>query len=244
LAGLVVLFFGSLVTADEPVQLEELRLVLDKVRAQNTELKSELELRETVIRKLQESLTVARSESELFQRRWADAQLRAQTLGANPSDTEAVAAQRQLAETVRQLAATEVERQRLVAQLQRLLTAVQANANVQAEMEATQALLASASAPSATGSAPAVTAGRLESAKLLDANPKLRLVVLDVGEEQGVRVGMPFVVFRGDRVVAEVRVVEVRSRVCGAQIERVDKGVTLQAGDTARVTKTMDVMPR
>jgi len=51
-------------------------------------------------------------------------------------------------------------------------------------------------------------------------------------------VGMPFLVVRGDRVVAELRVVEVRRRICGALIEKVEKGVALAVGDAARVTKS------
>jgi hypothetical protein len=46
------------------------------------------------------------------------------------------------------------------------------------------------------------------------------------------------VVWRGDRIVAELRVVEVRQRICGALIEKLEQKVTLQAGDKARVTKS------
>jgi hypothetical protein len=237
------LFFGLGGTAGaEQLQLEELRLVLCKVRAENADLKSHLELREVVIRNLQESLAVARTESEMFQRKWTEAQLRAQTLGANPNDTEAAATQRQLVETVRQLALAQAERTRLAEQLQKLLGAVQSNANVQAEVVATQALLSVMKQLAAA--ATATPSGRLEAAKILDVSPKLRAVVLDVGAEQGVRVGMPFMVLRGDRVVAGLRVVEVRPKVSGALIENAEKGVALQAGDVARVTKSVSVTPR
>jgi hypothetical protein len=59
-----------------------------------------------------------------------------------------------------------------------------------------------------------------------------------VGLLQGARVGMPLVVWRGDRVVAQLKIVEVRQRICGALIERVEKKVTLKAGDKAGVTKS------
>jgi hypothetical protein len=240
-----VLFFGIVgATAAEQLRLDELRIVLDKVRAENAELKSQLELREVVIRNLQETLAVARTESEMFQRKWTEAQSRAQTLGANPGDNEAVAAQRQLVEAVRQLAQAEAERQRLTAQLQRLLAAVRSNANVKTETDATAALLAELKPAATTNAAMPMVSGRIEAAKILDVNPKLRAVALDVGAEQGVRVGMPFLVLRGDRVIGGLRVVEVRPRVSGALIETVEKGYALQAGDGARVTKTTDVKPR
>jgi hypothetical protein len=62
--------------------------------------------------------------------------------------------------------------------------------------------------------------------------------VLNVGLLQGARVGMPFIVTRGNRVIAQVRVVEVRRRICGALIENVEKNFNIAAGDGAHVTKS------
>lgn len=233
------MFFGRLGTAgtqtnDAALQQMELRVVVDRLRAENADLKAQGDRREVVIRKLQESLAVARTESELFQQRWMEAQVRAQTLGANPADREAVAAQRELVETVRRLFLAEAERQRLVAQLQRLLGAVQSNANVAAEAAATQALLDSVTVPAGTPARKAAAVGSLGNAKVLDVNPQLRVAVLDVGAQQGARVGMPFQAWRDDRLVAELRVVEVRPRVCGALIERVEPHQTVRVGDEAR----------
>lgn len=240
--GVAVLFFGSRgMTATESLRQEELHLLLQRLRAENADLKAQLELREAVIRNLQQSLAVARTECELFQRKWAEAQARAQTLGANPSDPEAVAAQRQLLETVRQLAQAQAERQRLLEQLQRLLHAVQSNTNVQAEAAAAEATLSALRQSGTTLSQPA--AATPEAAQVLDVNPKLRVAVLNVGAEQGVRVGMPLQVLRGQRVIAGLRVVEVRARVSGALIETVPKGVLVRSGDVVRVTQGVKVTP-
>jgi|GEM_PF-3890850 hypothetical protein len=83
-----------------------------------------------------------------------------------------------------------------------------------------------------------VDPGTLETAQVVDVNARLQVVVLNVGREAGVRIGMPFLVLRGDRLIGRVRVVEVRRQVCGARIEEVDKGVTLAAGDAARVARS------
>jgi hypothetical protein len=205
----------------------ELQFVITTLRVEN-------EKQQAVIRNLQEALAATKAENMLLRQQWAEAQVRAQTLGANPADSEAKTAQRQLTEAVRRLALAEVEQEKLAAQLRRLVTAVQSNGNVAGEVAAAAALLAQ---PAST-ELPAMVAGRLAAAKVVDVNPQLRAVVLDVGGQQGVRVGMPFLVLRGDRVVAELRVVEVRTRVSGALIEHVEKGVTLRAGDGARVTQT------
>jgi hypothetical protein len=222
---------------------DELRVLVEKLTGDNERLKTDLEQRETIIRLLTENLAVARTESELFQKKWSEAQLRAQALGVNFADDSAGQVQRQLVESVRALYLAEAERQRLVKQLQRLLDAFETHGDVTGELAQTRVLLATANRPAddkkeAGGTAGEQTEGMLGAAKVLDVNPNLRLVVLNVGLLQGVRIGMPLVVLRGDRVVAELKIVEVRRRICGALIERVEKKVTLKAGDVARVTKS------
>jgi hypothetical protein len=131
----------------------------------------------------------------------------------------------------------EAERQRLIEQLQRLLSAVQKQKDVANELARTKALLATSEQPASTRTGK-VAEGTLESATILDVNPNLRLVVLNIGLLQGARVGMPLAVLRGDRVMAELKIVEVRRQVCGAVIERTEKKVILKTGDIARVTKS------
>ena len=109
-------------------------------------------------------------------------------------------------------------------------------------MARTKALLAATARPASGRTETAAAArglveGTLGAATVLDVNPDLRLVVLNIGLLQGARVGMPLVMLRGNRVVAELKIVEVRQRICGALIERVEKQVTLKAGDVVRVTK-------
>lgn len=227
----LVLFFGltGLLTADE-----QLQATLEKLRTENEALRQDLEQREAVIRSLTESLAIARTESELFQKQWGEAQLRAQMLGVNFADANATQAQRQLVETVRALYLAEAERKQLVDQLTRLLEAVQTNGDVAGEVERTKNLLAA----NDRATAARVSVGTLESAQVVDVNPKLHVVVLNVGLLHGAQIGMPFVVFRGDRVVAWLKIVEVRRNVCAALIEKVERDVTLTTSDTARVTKT------
>ncbi len=220
------------VTGTRGASDEELRRALDQLSASYTDVQRKLSEREAAVRTLTESLAIARTESELFQKLWTEAQVRVQTLGQNITDADAVAQQRQFVETLRALYLAETERQRLSDQLRRLVTAVESNGNVAAEIEQTKRLLVAGEKPAA----PAGN-GSIEAAKVLEVNPKLRLVVLDVGAQQGARIGMPMMVWRGDRGVAELRIVEVRQKISGALIEKVENKVTLQAGDTARVSK-------
>ena len=220
---------------------DELRVVVEALTSDNQRLKTELEQRETIIRLLTENLAIARTESELFQKKWSEAQLRAQTLGVNFADESATQAQRQLVESVRALYLAEAERQRLAEQLQRLLSAIQKQGDVAGELARTKALLATTETSGIDRTGKIVgklPEGTLQSATVLDVSPNLRLVVLNVGLLQGARVGMPLVVLHGDRVVAELKIVEVRKRICGALIERVETKVILKAGDVGRVTKS------
>lgn len=222
--------------ASEPVAVEELQLALETLRRQQQVLQQELQQREALVRVLTESLAIARTESELFQRRWMEMQMRLQALGVPASGAEVSSEwQRQVIETLRLLYLAEAEKQRYRDQLQALVDAAQGG-DLTGELARARGLLeAAARADTGRGAGGAATVGTLESARVLDVNPQLRMVVLDIGEEQGARVGMPFLVVRGDEVVAELRLVEVRRRVSGAVIETMPRTATVKVGDVAQI---------
>lgn len=226
--------------AEEPAKLrfDELQVAVDALHSENQRLKEDLQQREAVIRVLTENLAIARTESDLFQKRWAEAQARVQTLGVATPAEASDQVRRQLIESMRSLYLADAERQRLVEQLERLLTAVQSGTNVVTEAQHTKQLLAALQQPSSGRETTGRTSPGLDNATVLDVNATLHVVVLNVGSVQDSRVGMPFLVWRGDRVVAELRVVEVRRSICAALMERVERGVTLAAGDVARVAKS------
>lgn len=211
----------------------QLRQALDQLSASYANSQQQLRERESAVRTLTESLAVARTESELFQKMWAAAQVRAQTLGANLTATEDVALQQKLVQTLRTLSVAEAGRQRLMMQLTRLVAAVDSNRDVAAAIAQTRDLLAGQDA----GPVTLRDGATLETARVLEVNPKLRLVVLDVGAQQGARIGTPMILIRGDQVLGELRIVEVRQRICGALIEKTETGVKPQAGDAASVAK-------
>jgi len=217
--------------------VDELRALVNNLGADNLRLKTDLEQRETIIRLLTENLAVARTESELFHKKWSEAQLRAQTLGVDFADNNAAQTQRQLAESVRALYLADAERQRLVAQVQRLIDALQKPGDVAGELARTKALFEAADRSLSGRTTNSQTQGELGAATVLDVNQDLRLVVLNIGQLQGARIGMPMVVIREEHIVAELKVVEVRQRICGALIEQVKEGVTLRTGDVARVAR-------
>jgi hypothetical protein len=64
----------------------------------------------------------------------------------------------------------------------------------------------------------------------------MALVVGNIGKKQGVNVGMPFQVWRESRKIGDVRVVDVRDRICGAVIQNlVTEKEQIKKGDRLRV---------
>ena len=226
----VVLFFGmvGVVGADD----ELLRKALDQISGSYAEAKFQLRDREAAVRALATSVAIAKTESELFQHLWSEAQVRAQTFSANLLESDAAATRGQLVEVLRKLYFAEADRLRLVEVLNRLVGDIDSTQDVLGDITVAREYLAAR-----TARVNEVAVSSLVAAHVLEINKKLQMVVLDVGGNQGARVGMPLVILRGDRMVAELRVVEVRPTISGALIEKVENNVTIKAGDTARVTK-------
>ncbi len=218
-------------------QALELQLAVDALRQQNEVLRERLVDQQERADALAESLAIARTESDLFQQRWTEAHLRARALGIDQVDPGVKDWQRQVIESVRALYRAEIERNKLLEQLDALVTAVETNddrlSSVMDQARATMRRQQPAAGRPAKDAGPAPT---LAAARVLDVNEGLQVAVLNVGRQHGARVGMPFVVFQGDRVKAWLRVIEVRRHLCGALIEQQSDGEALQAGQPARVT--------
>ena len=61
-------------------------------------------------------------------------------------------------------------------------------------------------------------------------------VVGNLGEKQGVKIGMPLRVMRGERKIATLRVVDVRQKICGAVIQEMDsEKEKIKVGDRLQV---------
>src|SRR5437667_10314404 len=61
-------------------------------------------------------------------------------------------------------------------------------------------------------------------------------VVGNLGEKQGVKIGMPMRVIRNDRKIATLRVVDVRQKICGAVIQEMDsEKEKIRVGDRLQV---------
>jgi hypothetical protein len=73
-------------------------------------------------------------------------------------------------------------------------------------------------------------------ASVISVKDEWSFVVGNVGERQGVKIGMPLRVVRGDRKIATLRVVDVRQKICGAVVEQMDSvKEKIKVGDRLQV---------
>ena len=76
----------------------------------------------------------------------------------------------------------------------------------------------------------------LTDASVVEVKPEFALVVANIGRNAGVKVGMPFQVWRDNRRIGDVRVIDVRDRISGAVIQNlVSEEDSIQTGDRLRV---------
>lgn len=241
------------VTADDNVppaiQLDELRMIARKLVMDNSELQCRLQELDTIRKLLIEQSAGAQGGAKIVGQRSREVQARADASGLALLTADEQKLQRQLLESIRALQHSEEIQQRLVAQNQRLIALVeellQAEPHLDAslrtkllvETEASKRLyeMVRAEKMGANMAAADIETGNLHAAKVREVSRALHLVVLNIGTAQGVRIGMPFAIRRGEQLVALVRAADVRENITGALVERVEKKEQPQPGDAARV---------
>lgn len=78
--------------------------------------------------------------------------------------------------------------------------------------------------------------GSLQDAKVLSIDAKSGTIVLNVGSQRDAKVGMTFVIKRGEREIGEVMIAEVRQKISGALITSLkNTNEDVQFGDKAHV---------
>ena len=205
------------------------------------ELQERLVLSENTIKQLTQSLANANVEAETFKRKAADLSLTLQSRGLD-KDEDAI--EQRLLAAVRELRLSKKDNEDYRSELIELSEAVVAllkstdkiapevRVALEIEIRKTNEMLGSPTgAATAEGVEPT-----LQDAMVVDVRDELSLIVANVGEKQQVKIGMPFQVWRDDKKIADVRVVDVRDRISGAVIQNLTNNKTpVKAGDRLRV---------
>lgn len=207
-------------------------------------LREKLILSEAAIKGLTESLAVANGETELFKRKADDLSARAEALGIQTAGNETDALRTRLLAAVRDLRLLQKEkdaaREQLVALTESVMQLLKTSEGIDAKSRLkVEENLRSASALINKEETKSTSAAGLTSGRVVDTKPDLALVVANLGSRQGVKTGMPFQVWRGEKQIASVRVVDVRDAVSGAIVQNtVTPADTVRTGDTLRIDTT------
>jgi len=216
--------------------------------SETEELRRQLAVQRESVRMLTDSLAQSNAEAELFRRKYSDLQLRMEALGLDAANKDKAKLEQRLLRAVSDLQLTQKEREQYRDQMLQLTEAMlqllktssggdaKARMEVEAQLRSTSALVLKSNA---VIEAPAT----LMDGSVISLKNEWSLVVGNFGEKQGVRIGMPLRVMRGDRQIATLRVVDVREKICGAVIqemesekEKIKVGDRLQADARRNVT--------
>ncbi len=220
-------------------------MTLQTVTDANADLQRRNKALEETVRSLTESMAVANSEAEVFRRESGELKLRLEALGIDGAGSDESKLQQRLLKAVSDLRLATQQNAALTDNLLGLCEAlvpflkaasiddVQARMDVESQVRAAYATLGDTPVGAQPATAAAAT---LTDAMVISVKEDLSLVVANVGSRHGVRMGMPFQVWRKDSRIALVRVVDVRDRICGAVIQDLDLSEgQINVGDRLKV---------
>lgn len=231
--------------SDLDIEFSEAKLTLQSVSDENAGLREQLMLAQEQVRSLSESLGLANSEAEVFRREAAEMKLRMEALGLDGATLDKGKLEQRLLKAVSDLKLIQTDRDKLADALVRLSEAVlrfsktaltddgDARMAVETEMRSASEALGVAASQAPDGS---VASGSLVDGTVISVKEEYALVVANLGSRHGVKIGMPFHVWRGNRKVGSVRVVDVRDKIAGAVIQNLSSTKNkMQVGDRLRV---------
>jgi chromosome segregation ATPase len=230
---------------DLDIEFTETQLNLRTAADENRALKRGLEESRQAVKTLTESLAVANSEAELFRRETAELKLRLEALGLESATDDRAGLEQRLLKAVRDLQLVTEEKQKLSEQLVKLSEAlIRFLKGVESsDPEARMALEAELrSAGQALGLVPAnvheatPVASSLTDAMVISYKEDFQLIVVNAGEKQGMKIGMPLEIWRESSLVGRALVVDVRDKISGAVIQDTSSmKEKVKVGDRLRV---------
>jgi hypothetical protein len=217
--------------------------------AQNEELRRQLSIQQESLKTLTSSLAESNAEAELFRRKYSDLQLRMEALGLESTNKDRSKIEQRLLTAVSDLQLANKERDEFRDQMLRLNESMlrylktseggdaQARMDVETQLRKANEIATGSTAVPAQSAQPSLLDGSVISVK-----DEWSFVVGNLGERQGVKIGMPMRVMRGDKKIATLRVVDVRQRICGAVIQEMDSGKEqIKVGDRLQVETRSNV---
>ncbi len=219
--------------------------------AEAEELRRQLSIAQESVKALTSSLAESNAEAEELRRKYSDLQLRMEALGLASANKDRAKLEQRLLAAVSDLQLAQKARDEYRDQMLRLNEAIlrylktsqagdaQARMDVEMQLRSTNDLVSNLTNPV---DAPEPT---LMDGSVISVKQEWSFVVGNLGEKQGVNIGMPLRVMRNDRRIASLRVVDVRQKICGAVIQEMDsKKEKIKVGDRLQVDTQPDVSLR
>jgi hypothetical protein len=209
---------------------------------QNEDLQRQLSIAQESLKALTSSLAESNAAAELFRRKYSDLQLQMEALGLVSANKDRAKLEQRLLAAVSDLQLAQKERDEYRDQMLRLDEAVlcylktSQSADAKARMDVETQLRSVDKLVTKSTNAPDLPEPSLMDGSVISVKDEWSFVVGNLGEKQGVKIGMPMRVMRGDKRIATLRVIDVRQRICGAVIQEMDsKKDRIKVGDRLQV---------
>jgi hypothetical protein len=233
---------GNSSLSESKIENAEQSVTAASLLAQNEELRRQLSIQQESVKTLTTSLAESNAEAEMFRRKFSGLQLRMEALGLESANKDRAKLEQRLLTAVSDLQLAHKERDEFRDQMLRVNESMlrylktsqggdaQARMDVEAQLRKANEI-ATRSTTTLQSAQPSIMDGSEISVK-----DEWSLVVGNLGEKQGLKIGMPLRVMRGDKKIATLRVVDVRQRICGAVIQEMDSGKEkIKVGDHLQV---------
>jgi len=218
---------------------------------QDEDLQRQLSIAQESLKALTSSLAESNAEAELFRRKYSNLQLQMEALGLASANKDRAKLEQRLLAAVSDLQLAQKERDEYRDQMLRLDEAVlcylktSQNADAKARMDVETQLRSIDKLVTKSTNVPESAEPGLMDGNVISVKDEWSFVVGNLGEKQGVKIGMPMRVMRGDRRIATLRVIDVRQRICGAVVQEMDsKKEAIKVGDRLQVDAQPNVSVR
>ena len=209
---------------------------------QNEDLQRQLLIAQESLKAVTSSLAESNAEAELFRRKYSDLQLQMEALGLASANKDRAKLEQRLLAAVSDLQLAQKERDAYRDQMLRLDEAMlcylktSQSADAKARMDVETQLRSIDKLVTKSTNAPDLAEPSLMNGSVISVKDEWSFVVGNVGEKQGVKIGMPMRAMRGDKRIATLRVIDVRQRICGAVVQEMDsKKDRIKVGDGLQV---------
>jgi len=239
---------GDSSLSESKVENAEHAVTAGALLVQNEELRRQLSVEQESLKALTSSLAESNAEAELFRRKYSDLELRMEALGLASASKDRAKLEQRLLAAVSDLQLAQKERDEYRDQMLRLNEAMlrylktSQGGDAQARMEVETQLRSTNNLVTRSATAPDSAEPSLLDGSVISVKDEWSFVVGNLGEKQGVKIGMPMRVMRNDRKIATLRVVDVRQKICGAVIQEMDsEKEKIRIGDRLQVDAQSNV---